>query len=158
MTNDETFTPPDSPPTPSSTGEAVKRLLASLLTSKKVVTAVVGLVVLACARRGIVLQPDMVAEVVTIFAVLIGAQGLADTGKEKAKVEAQSPQMQSALSWKDVARVGAVVAPAVLPGRAGEIASVVTGRDMHELRQRLDAQDALLASFDKRLDAVEGRR
>lgn len=129
VTPSETFTAPDSPPAPRSAWEAVRRLFASLLTSRKVVTALVGLVVLACARRGIILEPDMVAEVVTIFAVLIGAQGLADTGKEKARVEAQT-----AFGWKDAAQIGVAVGGAVLPGKAGAVVREVTGQSDLEAR------------------------
>lgn len=65
--------------------------LKRLLTSGKVLTALVGLIVGLLAKRGIVLSPDDVTTVVTIFAVLVGAQGVTDFGKSAAVVKAVSP-------------------------------------------------------------------
>ena len=62
-----------------------------LLTSAKVVTALVGLVVTFAARHNVVLSPDDVNAVLMIFAVLIGAQGAADLGKGAAQVTAANP-------------------------------------------------------------------
>ena len=68
-----------------------KETLVRLLTSAKVLTALVGLIVGAAAKRGIVLAPDDVNTVIAIFAVLIGAQGAADFGKGAAIVAAVNP-------------------------------------------------------------------
>jgi hypothetical protein len=65
--------------------DALKRLFASA----KFITTIAGLIVYMAARRGIVLSPDDVQAVLLFFGVLVGAQGLTDFGKEKARVEAQ---------------------------------------------------------------------
>jgi hypothetical protein len=61
--------------------EAIK----ALLSSKKFITAIVGLVVAGVAKLGLNLEPEIVASVLGFFAVLVGAQGAADLGKEAAK-------------------------------------------------------------------------
>lgn len=123
MTSEETFTPPDSPPVPRSSGDALKRFLASLLTSKKFVALLVGLLVTAMARRGIVLQPDMVLEIVGLFSAYLIGQGFADRGKEAAQIDAQTTKIQSAFDWKSAARIGTSVAGGLLPGKVGQVAT-----------------------------------
>lgn len=59
--------------------------LRNLFSSKKFITMLVGLAVALGARFGLQLEPELVASIVGLFAVLIGAQGLADQGKEAAK-------------------------------------------------------------------------
>lgn len=65
--------------------------LTKLLTSGKVITAIVGLAVSVAAKRGIVLSPDDVNLVVGLFASLILAQGANDLGKGAAVVKAEAP-------------------------------------------------------------------
>lgn len=72
--------------------------LKALLTSKKVITALVGFVVTVAAKRGIVLSPDDVNSIVAIFAVLIGAQGAADLGKSAALIQAAAPNPPDAVT------------------------------------------------------------
>lgn len=67
--------------------DAFKRLL----TSAKVITALVGLVVTFAAKHNVVLSPDDVNSILTIVAVLIGAQGLTDFQKGAAQVQAANP-------------------------------------------------------------------
>lgn len=62
--------------------------LRSLLGSKKFITAIVGIVVALGAKYGLALDPEIIATIVGLFAVLVGAQGLADQGKEAAKAVA----------------------------------------------------------------------
>ena len=64
----------------------MKKAVADLLSSKKFVTAIVALLVLAGAKFGLNLDPELLVAILGIFAVLIGAQGAADMGKEAAKV------------------------------------------------------------------------
>lgn len=68
--------------------DALKRLFSSM----KFLTMLAGLVVYLAAKKGVVLNPDDVQGILILFASLIGAQGLNDFGKEKAKVEAANPK------------------------------------------------------------------
>lgn len=62
--------------------------LRSLFGSKKFITAIVGVIVALGAKYGLALDPEIIATIVGLFAVLVGAQGLADQGKEAAKAVA----------------------------------------------------------------------
>jgi len=66
----------------------MKQAIIDLLSSKKFITAIVALLVAAGARYGLDLDPEICATILGLFAVLIGAQGAADNGKEAAKVHA----------------------------------------------------------------------
>ena len=66
--------------------------LSRLVTSKKVITLVTGLATTYAAKKGWILQPDMVEEIIGIFGVLILAQGAQDFGKEGKVIEAESPK------------------------------------------------------------------
>lgn len=61
--------------------ERAKETLIKLLTSGKVWTAAVGLIVAFAARRGVVLAPDDVAAIKDLFITLLAAQGAQDLGK-----------------------------------------------------------------------------
>lgn len=65
--------------------------LRALLSSKKFITTLVGVAVAIAARVGFDLDPELVAAILGVFAMLVGAQGLADQGKEAAKVNLQPP-------------------------------------------------------------------
>lgn len=65
--------------------------LKRLLTSGKVLTALVGLIVGFAAKRGIVLSPDDVNLVIALFGVLLVGQGAADFGKSAAQIQAVNP-------------------------------------------------------------------
>jgi len=67
--------------------EAIKKLL----TSGKVLTALVGLIVGFAAKRGIVLDPSDVNLVIALFGVLLLGQGAADFGKSAAIIQAVNP-------------------------------------------------------------------
>lgn len=62
--------------------------LKNLLTSKKFLTMVAGLVVSFAARKGLNLDETEVAGIVALFVAYIFAQGQADKGKEATKVNA----------------------------------------------------------------------
>lgn len=66
----------------------MKETLVQLLTSKKVITAVIGVVATIAARKGFELDIELCAAIAGMFGVLIGAQGAADHGKEAAKINA----------------------------------------------------------------------
>jgi hypothetical protein len=68
----------------------VKKALAALLSSKKFVTALTGAAVAIGAKFGLELDNEIVAAIIGLFAVAVGAQGLADHGKEKALIEAKA--------------------------------------------------------------------
>lgn len=77
-------------------------LIKALLSSKKFIAAIIGGIVAIGARYGLKLDPDMVDDLVKLFLVYIGAQGLADFRKQEAKVNAiaaenSSPQAEKAI-------------------------------------------------------------
>lgn len=74
----------------------MKQALADLFSSKKFLTAVVGLVVAAAARYGWDVDTELVIAGLGLVAVLVGAQGAADHGKEAAKVHAGSMEAEPA--------------------------------------------------------------
>lgn len=63
--------------------------LRTLFSSKKFLTALVALLVSAGAKFGLQLDNELVMSIVGLFAIVIGAQGAADVGKEKAKIDSQ---------------------------------------------------------------------
>lgn len=66
---------------------AIWLMLRELATSKKFIVFVVGLLVTFAAKYGLNLDPEMVQNIIyTIVAYLIG-QGIADHGKEAAKIQ-----------------------------------------------------------------------
>lgn len=65
-------------------------LLRSLLSSKKFIAAIIGVIIAIAARYGLNLDPDVVREVVIILVAYIAAQGISDLGKEAAKITAVS--------------------------------------------------------------------
>ncbi len=63
--------------------------LRDQLKSKKFSALIVGVIVTLGARYGLRLDPLTVGYIVSLFIAYIGAQGLADKGKEAAKIEKQ---------------------------------------------------------------------
>ena len=61
--------------------------MKELLGSKKFKMAVVGVVVAIAAKIGLNLDTEVVMLIVSPILAFIGAQGVADIGKEKARVE-----------------------------------------------------------------------
>lgn len=69
----------------------MKAALIRFFSSLKVWTTLLGLTVLALAHWGINVDANTQAEIAGLFAVLLGAQGLADHGKEAALINAKNP-------------------------------------------------------------------
>lgn len=63
-------------------------LVRALFASKKFIAAIIGIVVAVGARYGLNLDPDLVREIVLILIAYILAQGVADHGKDAAKINA----------------------------------------------------------------------
>lgn len=61
------------------------QVIKALLSSKKFVTMIVGIAAALAARWGFDLDTELVAAMIGLVAITIGAQGLADQGKEAAK-------------------------------------------------------------------------
>jgi uncharacterized membrane protein len=69
----------------------MSQALLDLIKSKKFWTAVVGIVAVLTARLGLHVDDATQAEIVGIIVTLIGAQGLADHGKEAAAIASAKP-------------------------------------------------------------------
>jgi len=62
-------------------------MIKTLLTSKKFIAALVGLGVVVVAHFGLTLDQESIMVALSPILAYIVGQGIADTGKEKAKVE-----------------------------------------------------------------------
>jgi hypothetical protein len=76
--------------------------LSRLLTSKKTITLLVGLIATYAAKKGWVLEPDMVEEIIALFGSLIIAQGAQDFGKEGKRIEAAAPKVPEQVNIQNV--------------------------------------------------------
>lgn len=65
-------------------------LIKSLLSSKKFIAAIIGVVIAIAARYGFNVDPDLVREIVAILIAFILSQGISDFGKESARITAVS--------------------------------------------------------------------
>lgn len=65
-------------------------LIKSLLSSKKFIAAIIGVIIAIAARYGLNLDPDLVREIVLLLVAYIAAQGISDFGKESARITAVS--------------------------------------------------------------------
>lgn len=63
-------------------------LIRSLLSSKKFVAFLIGVVISIGGRYGVNLDPDVVREVIGLTIAYIIGQGIADHGKDAAKINA----------------------------------------------------------------------
>lgn len=70
---------------------ALKQSLKDLLTSKKVLVTLAGLIVSLAAKHNIVLAPEDVTSILVVFGTLVGSLGIADFGKGAAIVAAANP-------------------------------------------------------------------
>jgi len=67
-----------------------KPVLAQFLGSKKALAMLAGFIVWGLAQAGVVSSPDQVLPILAFIASYILGQGIADKGKEEAKVIASS--------------------------------------------------------------------
>ena len=78
--------------------EIVTTLLKGLFGSKKFVALVIGLGVTAAVKMGLPEDAgkELSTQVVALVATYLGAQGIADAGKEKAKIEVAAKEKPAA--------------------------------------------------------------
>lgn len=65
---------------------AIWLTIREFVTSKKFIVAVVGVIIAIAGRHGLSLDPQTVEHVVYLFVAYLLGQGIADHGKEAAKV------------------------------------------------------------------------
>lgn len=68
----------------------ILNMLKQLLTSKKFVAMIAGLIVTLLAKLKFNVDPTTIAELVAMIVAFILGQGVADSGKEAAKINAVS--------------------------------------------------------------------
>lgn len=66
--------------------------IKQLLSSKKAIAAVTGVLVSVVGRWGLDLPPDAVNQIVGVIAAYILGQGIADAGKEAVRLQAEADQ------------------------------------------------------------------
>lgn len=67
----------------------MREAVAGLLSSKKFIAALTGIIVAIAAKKGLDLEAELVAAILGVFAILVGAQGATDFGKEAAKASTE---------------------------------------------------------------------
>ena len=65
-------------------------VLADLFKSKKALTAIAAVIIAIAAKAGLDLSTDELMPILTPLMAYIVGQGIADHGKERAKIEKQS--------------------------------------------------------------------
>lgn len=71
----------------------VKKIAAWLFSSKKVTALLAGLILLGAKKLGLDITDDEAAAAVALLSSYLVGQGIADAGKERAKIEA-APKVQ----------------------------------------------------------------
>jgi uncharacterized membrane protein (DUF441 family) len=66
--------------------------LRQLLTSKKTIAAIAGVIVAAVGRVGLDLDPEAVTQIIAPIVAYIVGQGIADAGKEAVRLQAEADQ------------------------------------------------------------------
>lgn len=66
----------------------IKPLFAEILSSKKALALIAAAIVWALAQAKVVASPDAILPLLGVLASYIVGQGVADIGKEKAKIDA----------------------------------------------------------------------
>ena len=70
--------------------------IRDLFSSKKYLMMLTGVIVLLGAKFGLQLDNELIAAILAVIAVTIGAQGVADQGKEAARIAAAAtPKLES---------------------------------------------------------------
>lgn len=70
----------------------MKKVILELLSSKKAVATMVGVLLTIVAKTGLVLPEDSVTEIVQVIMAYVIGQGIADHGKEKVIAEMRGGQ------------------------------------------------------------------
>ena len=73
----------------------MKQAFADMIKSKKALTAFATMIAAALAKFGLDISTDELIPILTPLVAYIVGQGIADTGKERAKVEANSGGAES---------------------------------------------------------------
>lgn len=68
----------------------MKQAIKDLFSSKKALVMMVALIVAIASKIGLHLDPDLVNQILALAGVYIVGQGIADHGKEAAKIDAAS--------------------------------------------------------------------
>ena len=69
--------------------KAIKPVLGQILTSKKALATMAGIIAYLLAKLGVVLDPETVLVPIGLIAAYVISQGFADIGKESKKAEVQ---------------------------------------------------------------------
>lgn len=85
----------------------MKDLLASLFSSKKFLVMLAGIILAIASQLGLNIDPKLLDQILTMVSVYIVGQGIADHGKEAAKVAAAAPANDNAEAVK-IAQAGSV--------------------------------------------------
>lgn len=84
----------------------MKQVFVDLFSSKKFITALVGLVVALGAKYGLNLDPEIVASIIGLFATVVLGIGLADHGREAAKIKTDAVTIDLGPVTEDVVNNG----------------------------------------------------
>lgn len=87
-------------------------LVSELFKSKKFVVMLAGILLAVANRLGLNLDPGLLQEILGMLGAFIVAQGIADHGKERAKVEITA---QAALTAATVSASSVGATPSVTP-------------------------------------------
>jgi len=94
-------------------------LLKELFSSKKFVVMLAAMIVAVASKAGLALNPDLINQILALAGVFILGQGVADHGKEAAKVSAAATM--TAMAATVAAPVAEPVAdPAPVPAAKGK--------------------------------------
>ena len=119
-------------------------MMTELLQSKKVRVALAAILVWVAARFGLQMDASDVEPIVFILITLIASQGVADAGKERAKVETQA-----AKEGVGTARVEVTIPPPIAPAPPVVPAAALGARRRHSATPTPTTQD--LGSEARRL-------
>ena len=81
--------------------KSIKPVLGQILSSKKALALIAGAIVWALAQAGVAANPSDVLPLLGFVASYMLGQGIADHGKERAKVIAESVASEAALGKQE---------------------------------------------------------
>lgn len=70
--------------------KSIKPVLKQILTSKKALATLAAVIAWALAQAGVGVTPEQILPLLGVLASFVVGQGLADIGKERAKVEGET--------------------------------------------------------------------